>query len=137
MRVELLGPMVIIVPGVIAIVWSALRLWAVTAPRRWTPVVGRVVEHGRDRHGMVDVVDYPLPDGGRHRLVPDPHGRYTSGHPVGTPVRVWHDPRDALRAVLEPPALEHMAGPLLVGVLGLFFLVGGLVWAALILTLVG
>ena len=134
--VELLGPMVMIVPGMILLAWAGVRLWAVTAPRRWTAVVGRVVEHGRDAHWIVDVVEYPLPDGGRHRVVPDPHGHYHSGRPLGAAVRVWHDPRDSLRAVLEPPGLDRVAGPLLLAVLGLFFLVGGLVWAALIVALV-
>nr|NLI51394.1 DUF3592 domain-containing protein [Propionibacterium sp.] len=134
--VELLGPLVMIVPGIVLLGWSGVRLWTVTAPRRWTPVVGRVVEHGRDAHGVVDIVEYPLPDGGRHRVIPDPHGHYRSGRPLGSPVRVWHDPRDALRAVLEPPALDRVAGPLLLGLLGLFFFVGGLFWAALIVALV-
>lgn len=134
--VELLGPLLIIVPGVIATLWAGVRLWAATAPHRWTPVVGHVVEHGRDAHGIVDIVEYPLPDGGRHKVTPDPHGRYHSGRKLGSPVRVWHDPQDSLRAVLELPGVDRIAGPLLLGVIGLFFAGGGVFWAILIVALV-
>jgi len=129
------GPALIVVPGLFALVWSVLAIRRATAARRWTPVAGRVAAHERDAAGVVDVVEYPLPEGGTRTLRPEPHGVYVSGRPVGTPVPVWRDPVDALNAVLERPGLDRFAGPLLVGILGAFFFVGGLVWAGLLLAL--
>jgi len=131
-----IGPALVVVPGLVALVWSALAVLRANAARAWTPVAGRVVAHERDAHGVVDVVEYPLPEGGTRALRPEPHGHYESGRPLGTQVPVWRDPVDALNAVLELPRLDQFAGRLLVGILGVFFFVGGLIWAGLILALV-
>lgn len=129
------GPTLVIVPGFLALIWSALAVRRATVARGWTPLAGRVVAHERDDHGVVDVVEYPLPEGGTRTLRPEPHGHYESGRGIGTQVTVWRDPVDALNAVLELPRLDRFAGRLLVGILGAFFFVGGLVWAGLILAL--
>lgn len=133
----LAGPALIIVPGALALLWSIFAVRRATAQRRWTPVTGRIVRHERDPPGhLVDVIAYPLPEGGTRELRPLPYGQYTSGRPVGTPVAVWRDPADPLEAVCELPTLERFAGPLLVGILGGFLLGAGLIWAGLILALV-
>ena len=130
------GPALIVVPGLLAVVWSVMGVLRATAPRRWSQIAGEVSAHERDARGVVDVVEYPLPEGGTWTVRPEPHGTYVSGRPLGTPVPVWRDPVDALYAVLELPRLDRFAGPLLIGILGAFFFVGGLVWAGLILALV-
>lgn len=130
------GPLLIVVPGLLAMLWSARAVGRATVARRWTPVTGFITGHERDAHGPVDVVEYPLPEGGTNRVRPAPYGGYESGRPVGSPVQLWRDPVDALEAVLELPRLDAFAAPLLVGILGAFFFVGGLVWAGLILALV-
>jgi hypothetical protein len=129
-------PALVAVPALVALVWSAAAARRATAARRWTPVAGRVVAHETAADGTVDVVEYPLPEGGSRTVRPEPHGDYVSGRPLGTRVPVWRDPVDALNAVLELPRLDRFAGPLLTGILGAFFFVGALVWAALILALV-
>ena len=131
-----IGPGLVVIPGFLALVWSALAVRRATVARSWTPVAGRVIAHERDTLGVVDVVEYPLPEGGTRTTRPEPHGHYESGRRIGTQVTVWRDPVDALNAVLELPRLDQFAGVLLVGILGMFFFVGGLVWAGLILALV-
>jgi Protein of unknown function (DUF3592) len=131
-----IGPVLVVIPGFLALVWSALAVRRANVARNWTPVAGRVVAQEQDAHGVVDVVEYPLPDGGTRTTRPEAHGHYESGHSIGTQVTVWRDPVDALNSVLELPRLDQFAGRLLVGILGTFFLGGGLVWAGLILALV-
>lgn len=132
----LAGPALVIFPGLLMLLWSIVAVRRATASARWPRVEGRIVSHERDAHGAVDVVEYPLPDGGQHQVRPQAHGRYESGRPLGSSVVVWRDPVDALDAALEAPALERFAGQLLVGILGGFFLVAGIVWAILIVALV-
>lgn len=131
----LAGPALIVLPGLLAVAWAALALLRATASRRWTPVIGRIVERSGRGRESTDVVEYPLAEGGSYRVTADPHGRFVTGRPIGTPVRVWRNPADGLQAVLEQPGPERLAGPVLVGVLGAFFAVGGVLWAVLILSL--
>lgn len=134
---EYTGPAVIVIPGLLMTLWSILAVRRITAPARWTKVAGRIRAHESDAAGEpVDVISYPLPEGGSRDVRPTPHGQYLSGRPVGASVPVWRDPQDALNAVVELPRLERFAGQLLVGILGSFFFVGGLVWAGLIWALV-
>ncbi|HOA87740.1 MAG TPA: DUF3592 domain-containing protein [Propioniciclava tarda] len=130
------GPTLIIVPGLVTLLWAILAIRKATAAKRWTVVAGTIIGRDRDAHGPIDVVEYPLPEGGTRRLHPEPHGQYVSGRPLGTQVTVWRDPQDALEAVLELPRLERFAGQFVVGVLGAFFFFGGLIWAGLIWALV-
>lgn len=133
----LAGPALIIVPGLIALVWSVIAVRRVRAPHRWTRVQGWVAAHERDAAGeVVDLIGYPLPDGGTHALRPLPHGEYTSGRPIGSAVSVWRDPHDPVHAVAELPGLDRFAGALLAGILGGFAVFAGLVWSVLILVLV-
>lgn len=129
------GPALIIVPGLLALAWAIVQLRRRTASRRWTPVVGRVVEQTGRGRDAADVIEYPLAEGGHYRLTADPHGRYPSGRPAGTPVRVWRNPADGLVAVVEQPGVEALAVPIIVAALGAFFAGSGVFWAVLIVGL--
>lgn len=130
------SPITLIVVGLVVAGWAAWRVRAILAPRHWPVVTGRIVDHERDvAKRPLDVVRYPLPDGGEHEVRPRAHGTYESGRPLGTPVRVWRDPVDALNAELETPSIDRFAGPLVIGILGAFFAVGGVLWLFFLLAL--
>lgn len=126
----------LMVVGSIIALWAWRRVAQIRAPRRWPTVTGTIVDRERDaQRRPVDVIRYPLAEGGFHEVRSATHGTYVAGRPLGTEVYVWRDPVDGLNAELEPPGLDRFAGPLVFGILGAFFAVGGLVWLFLLLAL--
>lgn len=130
------SPITLIVIGLTVAWWGGTRVRAISRPAHWPRVTGRIVDHERDAaRRPVDVVRYPLPEGGEHEVRPRPHGSYVSGRPLGTDVVVWRDPIDPLNAELEAPTIDRFAAQLTVGILGAFFALGGVIWLFLLLAL--
>lgn len=132
----LLSPLAFLVLGLLVAALGARGLRRSMAPRDWPHVRGTIVDHRPDAAKRpLDIVEYPLPEGGFHRVTASEHGTYVSGRPVGTATRVWRDPVDALNARLDQPTLDSHALPLLITALGGFFALGGLIWLVLLLAL--
>ena len=72
------GPALIVVPGLLAVVWSVMGVLRATAPRRWSQIAGEVSAHERDARGEREqdlYDDAPVFRGSRPGDVPDRTGR--------------------------------------------------------------